>query len=299
MAEHENNTTPSSSGGKPRIGVYVCHCGTNISGKVKVDDVARYAAELPGVVVARDYKFLCSDPGQDLIIKDIKAQRLSRVVVSSCSPRMHEPTFRGACGRAELNPFLVTMANIREQCSWVTVDPGAATEKAKALVAGAVARAAELDPLSVKIVPVNPAVLVLGGGITGIQAALEIAGAGRKVYLVEREPSIGGHMAKFDKTFPTLDCSACILTPKMVSVGQHENIEFLTHSELEDVTGYIGNFKVKVRRKARFVDEEKCNGCGACWEACIASVVPRRRRVLLGERPIRERTEDAGARRMA
>jgi heterodisulfide reductase subunit A len=282
MAEHGNDTMAGPADGKPRIGVYVCHCGTNISGKVKVDDVARCAAEIPGVVVARDYKFLCSDPGQDIIVKDIAAQGLTRVVVASCSPRMHEPTFRSACGRAGMNPFLMTMANIREQCSWVTVDPGAATEKAKALVASAVARAAELQPLQVKDVPVNPAVLVIGGGIAGIQAALEIAGAGRKVYLVEKGASIGGHMAQFDKTFPTLDCSACILTPKMVSVGQSKNIKLMTHSEVEEVSGYIGNFKVAVRRKARGVDEEKCNGCGICWGICPVAAVPRRRRVLLG-----------------
>lgn len=272
---------------RPRIGVYVCHCGTNIAGTVDVAGVAKYAAGLPGVVVARDYKFLCSDPGQDLIIKDIAAQGLTRVVVASCSPRMHEPTFRGACARAGLNPFLMTMANIREQCSWVTGSGPAATEKAGALVAGAVARAAELEPLQAKDVPVNPAVLVLGGGIAGIQASLEIAGAGRKVYLVEKEASIGGHMAQFDKTFPTLDCAACILTPKMVSVGQSKNIELMTWSEVEKVSGYIGNFTVGVRRKARSVDEATCNGCGACWGACPVRATPHHRRATLGGRPIR------------
>ncbi|MEW6365814.1 MAG: FAD-dependent oxidoreductase [Acidobacteriota bacterium] len=266
-----------------RIGVYVCHCGTNISGKVDVENVSRYAAKLPGVVIARDYKFLCSDPGQDLIIKDIQTYKLQRVVVSSCSPRMHEPTFRGACGRAELNPFLMTMANIREHCSWVTADPTAATDKAKALIRGAVARAANLEPLHVREVPVAPAVMVIGGGIAGIQAALDVASAGKKVYLVEKEPSIGGHMAQFDKTFPTLDCAACILTPKMVNVGQNPNIELLTYSEVEDVSGYIGNFKVRVRRKARFVDEDKCNGCGACWEACPAKRVPATRVIRKGK----------------
>ncbi len=265
-----------------RIGVYVCHCGTNISGKVDVEEVARYASTLPNVVVARDYKFICSDPGQELIINDIRDHRLTRAVVSSCSPRMHEPTFRGACGRAGLNPFLMTMANIREHCSWVTVDAHAATEKAKALVRGAVFRAMHLAPLEAHEVPVNPDVLVIGGGIAGIQAALEIANAGKKVYLVEKEPSIGGHMAKFDKTFPTLDCAACILTPKMVSVGQHPNIELLTYSEVDQMSGYVGNFKVRVRRKARFVDESKCNGCGACWETCIAKQSPASRAIQMG-----------------
>ncbi len=273
---------------EPRIGVYVCHCGTNISGKVDVEQVVAHAATLPRVAVSRDYKFLCSDPGQDLIIKDIREHALTRVVVASCSPRMHEPTFRGTCWRAELNPYLMTMANIREHCSWVTADRGAATKKAQALVHGSVLRAAGLMPLHRREVPVHPAVLVIGGGIAGIQAALEVAGAGRKVYLVERDPSIGGHMAQFDKTFPTLDCAACILTPKMVSVGQSPNIELMTYSEVEEVSGYVGSFKVRVRRKARLVDEDRCNGCGICWEACPAVAVPRQRSILLGDRPIGE-----------
>ena len=285
----ESFPNPTLTGGNgTRVGVYVCHCGTNISGKVDVEESVRYAGTLPGVVVARDYKFLCSDPGQELIIKDIREQGLNRVVVSSCSPRMHEPTFRGACGRAELNPFLMTMANIREHCSWVTVDPEAATEKAKALIHGAVLRAARLEPLDPREVPVTSAVLVLGGGIAGIQAALEIGGAGRKVYLVEKEPSIGGHMAKFDKTFPTLDCSACILTPKMVSVGQSPNIELLTYSEVEQVSGYVGNFKVQVRRKTRYVDEDQCNGCGVCWGVCPALAAPRERHLAIGGVPVSE-----------
>jgi heterodisulfide reductase subunit A-like polyferredoxin len=291
MAELDGSALPAREGSEAsngtRIGVYVCHCGTNISGKVDVEEVARYAAALPNVVISRDYKFVCSDPGQDLIIKDIREHRLTRVVVSSCSPRMHEPTFRGACGRGDLNPFLMTMANIREHCSWVTVDPAAATDKAKALVRGAVCRVAHLAPLQVREVAVNPDVLVIGGGLAGIQASLQVADADRKVYLVEKEPSIGGHMAKFDKTFPTLDCAACILTPKMVSVGQHHNIKLLTYSEVVEVSGYVGNFKVRVRRKARMVDEEKCNGCGACWEMCPAAVTPQRKRVLLGKAPIR------------
>ncbi|HEY3352921.1 MAG TPA: 4Fe-4S binding protein [Polyangia bacterium] len=270
----------------PRIGVYVCHCGTNIAGKVDTAAVAKAAGALPGVVVARDYKFLCSDPGQELVIKDIRELKLTRVVIASCSPRMHEPTFRSACARADLNPYLMTMANIREHCSWVTADPRAATEKAMALVRGAVARAHRLEPLETRESPVNPATLVIGGGIAGIQAALEIAKAGRPVYMVEKDSSIGGHMARFDKTFPTLDCAACILTPKMVNVAQSKNITLMTYAEVESVSGYIGQFKVKIRRKARLVDETKCNGCGLCWGVCPASVVPVQRAVMLGDTAI-------------
>jgi heterodisulfide reductase subunit A len=193
---------------EPRIGVYVCHCGANIAGTVDVAQVTEYAGGLPSVVVARDYKFMCSDPGQDLIKNDIKEQGLNRIVVASCSPRLHEPTFRKTLASADLNPYLFEMANIREQCAWVHQDTEKATEKAKALVSAAVRRVFLQEPLEKKEVPVNPCTLVVGAGIAGIQAALEIADSGRKVYLVEREPSIGGNMARLDKTFPTLDCSA-------------------------------------------------------------------------------------------
>jgi heterodisulfide reductase subunit A len=193
---------------EPRIGVYVCHCGANIAGTVDVARVTEYASGLPSVVVARDYKFMCSDPGQDLIRSDIKEQRLNRVVVASCSPRLHESTFRRTLESAGLNPYLFEMANIREQCAWVHVDKEMATEKARALVGAAVRRVFLHEPLETKEVAVNPATLVVGAGIAGIQVALEIADAGHKVYLVEREPSIGGNMARLDKTFPTLDCSA-------------------------------------------------------------------------------------------
>lgn len=253
---------------KPRIGVYVCHCGSNIAGTVDVQKVVEFAKKLDSVVVAREYKFMCSDPGQNMIKEDIKNLKLNRVVVASCSPLLHEPTFRHAVQEAGLNPYLFEMANIREHCSWTTEDHDKATEKAKALVSAAVKRVRYHQPLETKEVPVNPATLIVGGGIAGIQAALEIADAGHKVYLVEKDPSIGGHMIQFDKTFPTLDCSACILTPKMTSVGSHPNIELMTYSEVEEVSGFIGNFKVKVRKKARFVDEEKCNGCGVCMEKC-------------------------------
>jgi heterodisulfide reductase subunit A len=253
---------------EPKIGVYICHCGSNIAGTVDTEAVAKFAGGLEGVVVARDYKFMCSDPGQELIKKDIKELGLNRVVVASCSPTMHEPTFRRACQEAGMNPYLFEMANIREQASWVTVDKEAATEKAKALVSAAVRRVYYHQPLETKEVPVDPNTLVVGGGIAGIQAALKIADSEHQVYLVERTPSIGGHMAQLDKTFPTLDCSACILTPKMTQIGSHPFIKLLTYSEIEEVSGYIGNFKVKIRKKARYVNEELCTGCGVCQTKC-------------------------------
>ena len=266
-----------------KIGVYVCDCGTNISGKVDVAEVTAFAGTLRNVAVAREYKFMCSDPGQILIQNDIKNLRLDRVVVASCSPLMHEPTFRGACERADLNRYLFQMANIREHCSWVTVDKNAATEKAKALVAAAVAKATSLAALPRKTVAVNQAALVVGGGIAGIQAALDIAESGRMVYLVEREPSIGGHMAQFDKTFPTLDCAACILTPKMVQVGKHPNIKLMSSSQIEEVSGFVGNFEIKVRHKAAYVDHTKCTGCGLCWESCPARKIPAIRVIRKGK----------------
>jgi heterodisulfide reductase subunit A len=266
----------SGNGGRPRIGVYVCHCGSNIAGTVDVTELRtwverRLAAR--GVVVARDYKFMCSSLGQDLIAKDIAEHRLDRVVVAACSPHLHEATFRTACRRAGLNPYLCELASIREQVSWVHTDTASATEKAKAVVSGAVERVARNAPLETLRVPVHPATLVVGGGIAGIQAALEIAEAGHPVYLVERDPSIGGHMAQFDKTFPTLDCSACILTPRMVSAGSHENITLLTWSEVERVDGYVGNFTATIRKKARYVDIDQCTGCGICQEKCPKRVI--------------------------
>jgi heterodisulfide reductase subunit A len=211
---------------------------------------------------------MCSDPGQELIKKDIKELKLDRVVVASCSPRMHEPTFRAALVEAGMNPYFFEMVNIREHCSWVHLEKELATEKAIELITGAVARAEFLEPLEKKQVSVIPKALVVGGGIAGIQAALEIADKGFKTYLVERSPSIGGRMAQLDKTFPTMDCSACILTPKMVDVARHPNIELLTYSEVMEVNGYIGNFKIKIKKKPRYVDMEKCVGCGVCAEAC-------------------------------
>ena len=261
---------------KERVGVYICHCGSNIAGVVDVEDVAVWAKEEladEGVVVSRDYKFMCSSLGQEMIENDIKEQGLTRVVVAACSPHLHEQTFRTACGRAGLNPYLSELVSIREQVSWVTTDKQMATEKAKAMVAGGVERVIENEPLEPLRVPIHPATLVVGGGIAGIQAALEIADAGNQVYLVEREPSIGGHMAQFDKTFPTLDCAACILTPRMVSVGEHPNIELLTWSEVERVDGYVGNFSVTVRKRPRYIDVDLCTGCGICWEKCPKKVI--------------------------
>jgi heterodisulfide reductase subunit A2 len=253
---------------KPKVGVYVCHCGVNISATVDVETVADYALKLPNVEVARTYSYMCSDPGQVLIKKDIKELGLNRVIVASCSPRMHEPTFRKAIQEAGLNPYYLEMANIREQCSWVHEDIEEATAKSKKLVAAAVAKVRLLESLESKEVDAEPAALVIGAGIAGIQAALDIADAGFKVYLVEKTPSVGGRMAQLDKTFPTLDCSACILTPKMVDSAGHPNIELMSYSEVEEINGYIGNFEVKVRKKARFVDFDKCTGCGDCASAC-------------------------------
>ncbi|MDH4258459.1 MAG: FAD-dependent oxidoreductase, partial [Candidatus Aminicenantes bacterium] len=254
-----------------KIGVYICHCGTNIEGTVDVEKVRDSATDAPQVVISRDYKFMCSEPGQELIVKDIQEKGLDRVVVASCSPLMHEPTFRKACEKANLNRYLFQMVNIREQCSWVHKDRQEATKKATALVRAAVRRVAHQEPLEPAKVKINPNTLIVGGGIAGIQAALEIAESGNKVYLVEKDSTIGGKMAKLDKTFPTLDCSACILTPKMVSVAQHENIELLSYSEVEDVSGYMGNFTVKVRKKARYITDQ-CKSCGDCTEVCPVKV---------------------------
>jgi len=251
-----------------KIGVYVCHCGTNISGVVDVQKVTEYASSLPNVAVARDYKYMCSEPGQNLIIEDIKKFGLDGVVVAACSPTMHEPTFQAAVFRAGMNPYMFQMASIREHVSWVTQDPNEATEKAKRLIEAAVFRDALQLPLEKRRIPVGQAVLVVGGGIAGIEAALKVANAGKKVYLVEKSPSIGGHMAQFDKTFPTLDCSQCILTPKMVEVARNPNVELLDYSEVKNIAGHVGDFKVTVVRKPRYVDSTKCTGCGICSTKC-------------------------------
>jgi heterodisulfide reductase subunit A len=279
---------PTDGDGEVRIGVYICHCGVNISATVNVTEVRDFIARQPGVVVARDYKFMCSDPGQGLIKQDIANLGVNRVVVAACSPLMHELTFRVSAETAGLNRYLVQIANIREHCSWVHDDREAATKKASALVNAAVHRVALHKPLQITRKPLNKATLIVGGGIAGIQAALEIANAGYHVYMVEREPSIGGRMGTFDKTFPTLDCAACILTPKMVSVGHRKDISLLTYSEIDAVSGYIGNFKVKVRKKARYVDVDKCTGCGQCWSTCPATRLPAGRALYFGDQLVNE-----------
>ncbi len=254
---------------KVKIGVYICDCGTNIAGVVDVPALVKFAQGLKDVAVAKEYKYMCSSPGQQMIKDDVKKLGLNRIVVASCSPHLHEATFRTAMEEAGGNPFLFHMVNIREQVSWVTQDHAEATEKSKALLAAGVARVVHHSPLERRKVSVRNEILILGGGIAGIQAALTASDAGRQVYLVERQPSIGGHMAKFDKTFPTLDCAACILTPKMTTVKNRKNIKLLSYSEIEKVDGYTGNFKVTVKRKPRYVDEEKCVGCYECIEKCV------------------------------
>jgi heterodisulfide reductase subunit A len=270
-----------------KIGVYVCHCGTNIAGVVDVENVSKWAGEVlkdRGVVVSRDYKFMCSSLGQELIQKDIAELGLTRVVVAACSPHLHEATFRTACKKGNLNPYLCELVSIREQCSWVHTDKGAATEKSKAIISGGVERVIWHEPLEPLHVPINPATLVVGGGVAGIQAALEIADGGSHVYLVEREPSIGGHMAQLDKTFPTLDCSACILTPKMVQAGTHPNITLITWAEVTKVDGYVGNFSATVKQKSRYVNTDLCTGCGICWQKCPKKVIDDVFEAGLGQR---------------
>ena len=234
-----------------RMGVFVCWCGANIAENVDCDEVARYAGTLPSVAIARSYKYMCSDPGQKIVTDAIEELKLTGVVVASCSPRMHEPTFRKAATTVGLNAYMLEMANIREHCSWVHRDIPTATAKARDLIRAAVERVRMHEPLEPRQVPVTKAAMVVGGGIAGIQAGLDIANAGYPVYLVERQPSIGGHMAQLDKTFPTLDCSACILTPKMVDLAAHPNVHLLDYSEVAEVQGYVGNFRVTVRRKPR------------------------------------------------
>ncbi|MGB2799754.1 MAG: CoB-CoM heterodisulfide reductase HdrA2 [Dehalococcoidia bacterium] len=252
-----------------RIGVFVCDCGLNIAGSVDTEEVRRFAEELPDVAVSVRNKYTCADPGQEEIKRHIREYRLNRVVVASCTPRLHEPTFRNCVADAGLNPYLLHMASIREQCSWVHLhDRDAATKKAKDIVKIAVARARLLQPQQEMEIPVTNAALVIGGGVAGIQAALDLADAGHQVYLVEKEPSIGGIMAQIDKTFPTMDCSICVLGPKMMDLGRHPRIKLLTYSTVEEVSGYVGNFKVRVRKKARYVDETECNVCGDCAEVC-------------------------------
>ncbi len=256
-----------------RVGVYICHCGSNIAGYVDIQKLVEFAQGLPSVVIARDYTFMCSDPGQDLIKQDIKEFNLNRVLVSSCSPTLHLHTFREACQTAGLNPHLCEMATIREYCSWVhSEDTQAATEKAMALIAAGVRRVLYRDPLVTKYAPVNPNTIIVGGGIAGLQTALEIASSEHKVYLVEREPSIGGRMAQLGVTFPRLEPAMDMLAPRMKAAAESQYIELLTYSEVSELAGYIGNFTATIRRKARSVIAEKCDGCGACWEKCPVEV---------------------------
>jgi len=252
-----------------KVGVYVCHCGSNIAGVIDVSAVRDFAESLPDVVIARKDLFMCSDSGQEMVKQDVRDGLVDRVVVAACTPRTHEPIFRAAIEKAGLNKYLFEMANIRDQASWVHGnDHEGATEKAKLVVASAVGKARHLQPLHDKFVDVTNAALVIGAGIGGISAALELANMGHKTYLVEKEPSIGGIMAQLDKTFPTNDCSACILTPMMVQAFNHPNIETLAYSEVADVDGYIGNFNVKVRQKQTYIDWKKCTGCGDCADKC-------------------------------
>lgn len=251
-----------------KIGVFVCWCGSNIAATVDIDKVIEEAQKMPGVVYAKDYQYMCSEVGQNLIKNAIKDQKLDRVVVASCSPRMHEATFRKAAKAAGLNPYLLEVANIREHCSWIHKDKEIGTPKAIALVRAAVAKATLNSELTPGQIDVTKRALVIGGGIAGIQTALDIAEAGYQVDIIEKSPSIGGKMSQLDKTFPTLDCSACILTPKMVDAASHENITLYTYSELEAVKGYVGNFEATINQKARSINMDKCTGCGVCTGKC-------------------------------
>ncbi|MFC1504439.1 4Fe-4S binding protein [Spirochaetota bacterium] len=255
-----------------RIGVFVCHCGTNIAATVDVKKVVAEIKSYHGVAYAVDYKYMCSDPGQEIIKDAIKKQKLDAIIISACSPTLHENTFRNLCHSAGINPYRCEIANIREQCSWVHEDINKATQKAIEIIKMTIEKSLLNESLEDIIVPVTKRALVVGGGIAGMQAAIDIANAGHEVVLLERKSSIGGRMAQLSETFPTLDCSQCILTPKMVETGHHKNIKLITYSELEELSGYVGNFKAKIRKKATYVDWKKCNGCGICSEKCPTKV---------------------------
>jgi len=251
-----------------RTGVFVCHCGINIAGTVDVKKVAQELAKQPGVAHAEDYVYMCSDPGQNLIEQAIKDKKLDNVVVACCSPTLHETTFRNTAARAGLNAFRCEIANIREQCSWVHKEKAKATAKAEKLAKSAVRRVRKNEKLEPLSVPVTRRALVIGGGISGIQASLDLANSGFEVILVEKSPSIGGHMIQLSETFPTLDCSQCILTPKMVEVSKHPKVKLMTYSEVQEVSGYVGNFKVKILKKPTYVDPSKCTLCDECTKVC-------------------------------
>ena len=257
-----------------RIGVFVCHCGTNIAGTVDVKAVAEALGKEAGVVVSTEYQYMCSQAGQELIKNAIKEHNLTGLVVCSCSPRMHEATFRKTAEAAGLNSYMVEIANIREQCSWIHKDMPEGTEKAIIIGRAAIAKVHLNAPLKPGESPVVKRALVIGGGIAGMQTALDIADAGFEVDIVETKPTIGGKMTQIDKTFPTLDCAACILTPKMVDCAQNEKINIYSYSEVTAVKGFVGNFNVTIKKKARFVDETKCTGCGICTEKCPQKKVP-------------------------
>jgi len=270
-----------------KMGLFICHCGTNIADTVDVEELAKRFESYPGIEFSTTYKYMCSSPGQELITNAIKEHNLDGVIIAACSPTLHELTFRKLTRKSGLNPYQCEIANIREQCSWVHRDKEKATEKAGRIIRSMTEKVRlneDLDPIEVDV---TRKALVIGGGIAGMQAALDIAESGYPVILVEKEPSIGGHMAQLSETFPTLDCSQCIMTPKMVEVDQHENIKLLTYSEIEEISGYVGNFKVKVRQKARSVDEEKCTGCGDCWVNCLVRNKPEIRALP----SVRERIE--------
>ena len=251
-----------------KIGVFVCWCGSNIAATVDVKAVAEAVKSEPGVVFSTEYQYMCSENGQAMIREAIKEYGLTGVVICSCSPRMHEATFRKTAMQAGLNPYMVEIANIREQCSWIHKDMPEGTEKAIILARAAIAKLHLNAPLTAGTSPVTKRALVIGGGIAGIQTALDVADAGYEVDIVEKSPTIGGRMAQLDKTFPTLDCAACILTPKMVDASQHEKINIISYAELESLSGFVGNFTAKIRKKARYIDETKCTGCGVCTEKC-------------------------------
>lgn len=266
MTEDRNQDSKTET--KNRIGVFVCHCGKNIAETVDVEKVKETMKDYPGVVFAEDYSYMCSDPGQRLVETAIKENSLTGIVVAACTPNLHETTFRNASIRADLNPYRVEMANIREKCSWVHEDKKEATEKAIKIAKGMVEKVKGNKKLTPHKVPVTRKALVIGAGVAGIQAALDLANMGYKTIVVEKEPTIGGKMAKLSETFPTLDCSQCILTPKMVEISRHENIELLTYTEVEEISGYVGNFTVKIRKKPRYVDPALCKLCDDCSIVC-------------------------------